>query len=136
MRMAKVVSEGSEPQTINCAEPKNTETKCHILSAVIGFASAAVLTINTAFASGFGVWNNSAQIIGNLLTTLEGALKSIVTPVATVCLLIAFLIMMFSRNQKHVEAAKTWAITIGICIIAIYAIPFIISLAQSIGNSF
>lgn len=81
-------------------------------------------------------WTSATTTLTNILSTLETALKSIVTPIAGVALIFCFIMMLVSQNQKKVESYRSWCITIVICIVAIYAVPFIINLATSIGQAF
>lgn len=105
--------------------------------AFMGAMSSIAASITMAFAAGgFGVWGNAANITGNLFTTLNSALMSVVVPVAGVIFVICLIMMMVSKEQKKVDTYRTWAITVFVCLIAIFAIPFVINLAKSIGQSF
>lgn len=104
------------------------------MGAVAGM-NAIVATAMMTYAN-YGVWNNATTVISNILGTLEGSLKSIVVPIAGCALVACFIMMLISQNQKKVEAYRGWCITIVICIIGIYAIPFITNLAKSIGQQF
>lgn len=97
--------------------------------------NAMLLTAMMTYAQ-YGVWNNATTTISNILTSLESALKSIVVPIAGCALIFCFIMMLVSQNQKKVETYRAWCVTIVICIVAIYAVPFIISLASNIGSQF
>lgn len=116
----------------NKTERMNLRNKVIALSAG---ANAAMLTmVSTAFAE-----NPFAQFggaMGTMLGHLESTLKGLVVPIATVALIFCFIMMLVSQNQKKVESYRGWCITILICIVAIYAIPFLISVATTIGQSF
>lgn len=97
--------------------------------------NAVMLTATMAYAN-YGVWSNATNVVGNILVSLEAALKSIVVPIAGVALIFCFILMLVSQNQKKVESYRSWCVTILICIVAIFAVPFIIGLASNIGQQF
>lgn len=109
-----------------------------IFGSAMGAVSTSVLTMQFAFADSgkFGVWNNTTSIIGNLFQTLKDGLFSIVGPVVGAVLIICLITMALSGNQRHVESARQWAFRAFICLILVYAIPFILGLGQQIGESF
>ena len=112
---------------------KNIREICHKGAAVATGAYAMAMTTVMAHA---GVWDGASSTISNILTELSAALKSIVIPIATVALIFCFIMMMISQSQKKVETYRAWCITIFICIVAIFAVPFFIGLAQTIGEQF
>lgn len=97
--------------------------------------NAVMLTATMTYAQ-YGVWSNATSVVGNILVSLEAALKSIVVPIAGVALIFCFVLMLVSQSQKKVEAYRSWVVTIVICIVAIFAVPFIIGLASNIGQQF
>ena len=109
---------------------------CTKIAAVSAGASALMLSVVPAFADDLGVWSGAATTITGILTSLEAALKTTVVPIAGVALLVCFIMMLISQNQKKVESYRSWMINIVIGIVAIYAIPFIIELAIIIGQTF
>lgn len=112
---------------------KNIREICRKGAAVATGIYAAGMTSVLAYA---GTWDGASTTISNILTELSTALKSIVVPIATVVLIFCFIMMMISQSQKKVETYRAWCITIFICIVAIYAVPFMITLAQTIGQQF
>lgn len=118
---------------------KVVKTKNNVGMKLAAFSTAVgsmMFSIVPAFAENLGVWQGAATTISGILTTLESALKSIVVPIAGVAFLFSLVMMLISQNQKKVESYRAWCITIFVCIVAIYAIPFIIKLAQTIGGTF
>lgn len=113
----------------------DSNIKNKVMGAVAGM-NAMLMTTMLAHATTENPWANVTTTIIAIFTTLEVALKSIVVPIAGCALVACFIMMLVSQNQKKVEAYRSWFITIVICIIAIYAVPFIIGLAQNIGEQF
>lgn len=105
-----------------------------LVSKGCAMAMVAAGSMTTALAT--NPWSSATSKISSLVGNLETALKSIVVPIAGCALVLCFIMMLVSQNQKKVEQYRTWVITIIICIVAIYAVPFIINLAQQIGQSF
>lgn len=105
-----------------------------VAGAIAGLNAAWMMTV-VAMAD-MGPWTAANGALTNILTQLEAALKSIVVPIAGVALIFCFIMMLVSQNQKKVESYRSWCITIVICIVAIYAVPFIIKIAQQVGQSF
>lgn len=99
-------------------------------------ATGIYATAMTTLMANAGVWDGASTKISTILNDLSSALQSIVVPIATVALVFCFIMMMISQSQKKVETYRAWCITIFICIVAIFAVPFIINLAQSIGQTF
>lgn len=73
--------------------------------------------------------------ITSIFVSLRTTLTNVVGPIAGCALVFCFIMMLVSQNQKKVEAYRGWAITIFVCIVAIYAVDFIVSLATGIGQS-
>lgn len=113
---------------------KNIREFCR--KGAVAVTSTYAMAMTTVLAHAAGVWDGATTTITSILTELSAALKSIVVPVATVVLIFCFIMMMISQSQKKVEMYRTWCITIFICIVAIYAVPFIISLGTLIGSQF
>ena len=119
------------------ASKMSLDVRNKVAGLMTGVNAALLSTMAMAYADeGYGVWNGVTNTLTNVLGTLESALKSIVVPIAGVALIFCFIMMMISQSQKKVESYRTWCVTIIICIVAIYAVPFIINLASSIGTQF
>ena len=112
---------------------KNIREFCR--KGAVAATSTYAMAMTTVLAHA-GVWDGASGTITNILNELSAALKSIVVTVATVVLIFCFIMMMISQSQKKVEMYRTWCITIFICIVAIYAVPFIINLGTLIGSQF
>ncbi len=116
---------------------KTKDARNRAVGLMAGLNTALTVGIVSALAApDYGEWAGAVTTFTGLLTTLEAALKAIVVPIATVALIACFILMMISQTQKKVDAYRTWCITIFSCIIAIYAVPFIIRLATSLGSQF
>lgn len=102
---------------------------------VMAGMNALILTTMMSYAN-HGVWSNVTSTMSNIFTTLESALKSIVVPIAGCALVFCFIMMLVSQSQKKVETYRAWVVTIFISIVAIYAVPFLINLASTIGSQF
>ena len=108
--------------------------KNKLVGLVSGASTVAMMTMVTAFAA--NPWAGATASITNVLNTLFTALQGIVGVVGMVVLIICGLLMMISKDQKKVDSARSWGTRAFICIVAIYAIPFIINLATQIGQTF
>lgn len=104
----------------------------------ISTAVSLVAMLNIAMimaAPTYGVWTGVTTSVTGLVTTLQNALMSIVIPVAAVVLVICFIGMFVSQDPKKVQSFRSWAFRVFIGIVGIFGINFIITLAQSIGQS-
>lgn len=99
-------------------------------------ATVAMMNFVPAYATGAGVFDGATSQIKNIVNQLITALKTVAVPIATAALLFCIIMMLISQNQKKVESYRSWAITIFIGIIAIFAVDFIISLAETVGSGF
>jgi len=75
------------------------------------------------------------SIFQNATTALEGVFRNlllVVNPAAALFLVIAFLMRMFSKNQRTVEDANSWIKRILISVALINAVGFIIIFARDI----
>lgn len=97
-------------------------------------ATVAMMNFTPAYAT--DVFAGATSQIKNIVEQLIGALKTVAVPIATAALLFCIIMMLISQNQKKVESYRSWAITIFIGIIAIFAVDFIIGLAETVGSGF
>ena len=115
--------------------------RCSVMhSKVAGMVTGAYAMMNTALMLAYAAEDNpfepAQETITDIVEQLKDTLLAIVVPLAT-CAFVFCLIMMFvSQNQKKVEAYRSWAITIVICVVVIFAATFIFDQAELIGKSF
>ena len=96
---------------------------------VVGFASAAMLSIHPVFATGAGtstIWNRFSTI----LQDIYGQVVAISTIVAVTVGAIALLIRMISRNQRAVDEATNWLKRIIVTWIILNSMGFIVAYLQ------
>lgn len=95
----------------------------------VGFASAAMLSIQPVFATGPGtstIWNRFSTI----LKDVYGQVVAISTIVAVTVAAIALLIRMVSRNNRAVEEATSWLKRIVVTWIILYSLGFVVAHLQ------
>ena len=95
----------------------------------VGFAAAAMLSINPVFATGAGtstIWNRFSTI----LQDIYGQVVAISTIVAVTVGAIALLIRMISRNQRAVDEATNWLKRIIVTWIILNSMGFIVAYLQ------
>lgn len=99
-----------------------------------------VLSIVPAFAADeggdLGVWSGAATSIENMMKTLQNALLKIANPIAGAALVFCLIMTLVSQNQRTVETYKGWIKNIIVCLVAINAVGFIISIATNLGKQF
>ena len=95
----------------------------------------SLMACNMLFALAANPWSGAESTLSTLFNDLRASLLKIVVPIAG-CALVFCLIMMFvtSSQRKH-EAYRSWAITIFLCLVGIFAIDFFLDLAETIGSS-
>ena len=95
----------------------------------VGFASAAMLSIQPVFATGPGtstIWNRFSTI----LKDVYGQVVAISTIVAVTVAAIALLIRMISRNNRAVEEATSWLKRIVVTWIILNSLGFVVAYLQ------
>lgn len=105
------------------------------VAGIIAGASTILMGMTTAYAAN-NPFANAEATINNLFTNLQAALVNVVVPIAACALIFCLIMMLVSTNQKKVEAYRSWAITIFVCVVGIFAVNFVITLAETIGKSF
>lgn len=102
--------------------------------AVLG-VGAGVMVNNTVTALATNPFANAENTITDLFESLTTTLTNVAVPIAGCALVFCLLMMLFSTSQRKVETYRGWAITIFLCIVGIFAVNFVIDLAQDIGKS-
>ena len=122
----------------NKALMKSEKNPMKGLRAKIGGVSGAMgaLAATASVALAANPFTNAETTIKTLFTNLQAALTNIVVPIAACAFIFCLIMMLVSQNQKKVETYRSWLITIFVCVIGIFAVSFVITLAQTIGNSF
>ena len=95
----------------------------------VGFASAAMLSIQPVFATGTStstIWNRFSTI----LKDVYGQVVAISTIVAVTVAAIALLIRMISRNNRAVEEATSWLKRIVVTWIILNSLGFVVAYLQ------
>ena len=95
----------------------------------VGFASAAMLSMQPVFATGAGtstIWNRFSTI----LKDIYGQVVAISTIVAVTVAAIALLIRMISRNQRAVDEATNWLKRIVVTWIILNSLGFVVAYLQ------
>lgn len=104
----------------------------------VGAATAAATSVGASLVPAFasGVWSGAESQLTGIINGFRTFLMNIATPIAAAALLFCVVTMLVSQNQRKFEAAKDWLVKIIVCYIVLFAIPFILELAQNIGQSF
>lgn len=104
------------------------------MAGVAAGASTMLMGMATAYAA--NPFGNAETTTKNLFTNLQTALTNVVVPIAACALIFCLIMMLVSQNQKKVEAYRGWAITIFVCVVGIFAVDFVIKLAETVGKAF
>lgn len=104
------------------------------IAGVTAGASAMLASVITAYAD--NPFAGAEETITNLFENLQGTLLKVVIPIAGCALAFCFIMSMVSTNQKNVEQYRAWLFRIFICVVGIFAVSFIVTLATGIGQSF
>lgn len=99
------------------------------------FVGMSLMACNIVYAFAANPWGGASNTLATLFTDLRNSVTRIVIPIAACAFIICFIGMFVTSSQKRHDAFRTWAITIFLCIIGIYAVDFFIGLAQTIGES-
>lgn len=114
-------------------QPKFRTTYNKIMGIATG-ASTMLMGIVTAYAS--NPFGNAETGIGNLFTFLQATLVKVATPIAACAFVFCFIMTVVSQDQKQVEKYRSWATRIFVGVVGIFAVDFVIKLAETIGKSF
>lgn len=98
--------------------------------------SVAMHSAVLAYAASSDPFANATTVIEDIFGYLQTALTTVVVPIAACALVFCLIMMLVSQNQKKVEAYRGWAMTIFFCVIGIFAVNFIVGLAEQIGKAF
>lgn len=103
------------------------------MAGVICGLSASTMMMVAAHAD--DPWGGLFGTLQNVFTPLQSHLQAIAIPVALAMSLFCLVMMLTTQNQKKVETYRSWLITIIVCVVVIFAMPYIINVAKTIGES-
>ena len=113
-------------------KPALNKVRNMVAGASVGMSTVMV---NMLTAHAANPWGNAETTLVNLFESLQTTLTNIVVPIAACAFIFCLIMMLVSSNQKKVEAYRSWAITIFVCVVGIFAVGFVINLAKSIGGA-
>lgn len=96
--------------------------------------SAMLMGMTTAYAS--NPFGNAETSIKNLFDFLRSTLTNVATPIAGAAFIFCLIMTAIAQDQKQVEKYRSWAMRIFIGVVGVYAVDFVIKLAETIGKSF
>lgn len=107
---------------------------CNKMMGVAAGTSTVLMGMATAYAS--NPFGSAETSIKNLFDFLQSTLTNVATPIAGCALIFCFLMTVMSQDQKQVEKYRNWTSRVFLAMIGIFAVDFVIKLAETIGKSF